>query len=136
LFPLVGLHATQPCTACHRNGVYRGTPRDCFSCHQANYNQTTNPNHVAAGFPTTCDSCHKATDAAWTQGTFAHTAFPITGRHNATCSTCHTNPTNYRVFTCLTCHDRATTDSHHQGRSGYLYDSQACYTCHPRGSAG
>jgi hypothetical protein len=135
-FPLVGVHATQACTACHKNGVYLGTPRDCFSCHQTNYNQTTNPNHAAAGFPTTCDQCHKATDASWTLGTFAHTAFPITGRHAAACSSCHTSPTNYKVFTCLTCHDRASTDSHHQGRSGYVYDSQACYTCHPRGSAG
>jgi len=132
-YSLVGVHATQPCSACHRSNVYRGTPRDCYSCHQANYNQTTNPNHAAAGFPTTCESCHKATDATWQQAVFNHTWFPNTGRHAASCSTCHPDRTNYKVFTCLVCHDRASTDSHHVGRAGYRYDSQACYSCHPRG---
>ena len=132
-FPLVGVHATAPCSACHKNNVYRGTPRDCYPCHQANYTQTTSPNHLAAGFPTTCDSCHKATDANWLQAVFSHPYFPNTGRHAASCSTCHVDPNNYKVFSCLTCHDRASTDSHHQGRAGYVYDSQACYSCHPRG---
>jgi hypothetical protein len=136
-YALVGVHATQPCTACHKNNVYKGTPRDCYSCHQTNYAQTTNPGHVAAGFPTTCDSCHKATDATWLLAVFSHTWFPTTnGRHNATCVTCHTDPTNYKVFNCLGCHDRTSTDSHHSGRAGYRYDSTACYSCHPRGSAG
>jgi hypothetical protein len=137
-FPLVGLHATQACAACHVNNVYRGTPRDCFSCHRTLYQNTRNPNHTAAGFPTTCDSCHRATDSTWTQAAFNHTAFPIaSGRHAGNpCAACHTNPANYTVFTCLTCHDRGGTDSNHRGVRGYVYDSQACYSCHPQGRAG
>ena len=136
VFALVGLHATQPCANCHKNGVYRGTPRDCVGCHLARYQSTTNPNHAAAGFPTTCETCHRATDTAWNQGQFAHTAFPITsGRHvGLTCATCHTTPNVFAAFSCLTgCHSRATTDSHHSGRAGYRYDSAACYSCHPNG---
>ena len=49
--------------ACHKNNVYKGTPRDCVGCHLADYQRTTSPNHAAAGFPTTCDSCHRATDS-------------------------------------------------------------------------
>ena len=64
-FPLVGVHATQTCATCHKNNVYKGTPRDCVGCHQADYNRTQNPNHVAAGFPTTCDTCHQPTDPQW-----------------------------------------------------------------------
>ena len=60
VFPLVGVHATQACTACHKNNVYKGTPRDCFGCHRTDYERTTSPNHAAAGFPTACDSCHSA----------------------------------------------------------------------------
>jgi hypothetical protein len=137
-FPLVGLHATAQCVACHVNNVYKGTPRDCYPCHAAKYQNTTNPNHIAANFPTTCDACHKATDSSWTQGKFTHSWFPITsGKHAGNpCSACHTNPTNYTVFTCLTCHAKAVTDSHHQGRTGYRYDSAACYSCHPTGRAG
>jgi hypothetical protein len=137
-YALVGVHATQTCAACHKNNVYAGTPSTCVGCHLANYNATTNPNHAGAGFSTVCDSCHQATDPLWTTYVFNHTWFPITsGRHagNA-CSVCHTNPASYAVFQCLTCHDKATTDSHHGGRTGYQYVSAACYSCHPRGSAG
>jgi hypothetical protein len=136
VFPLVGAHAAQPCANCHKNGVYKGTPRDCVGCHLGTYQRTTSPNHAAAGFPTTCEACHRSSDTAWTQGRFTHTAFPITsGRHTGlTCSTCHTTANAYTVFSCVTgCHSRASTDSHHSGVNGYRYDSAACYSCHPTG---
>ena len=135
VFPLVGVHDTQPCAACHKNGVYAGTPRDCYGCHKPQYDATTNPKHSAAGFPTTCETCHKATDASWNQGKFTHAAFPITsGPHaNRACADCHTNPTNFTVFTCTNCHGRAETDGHHRGVAGYRYESVACYSCHPTG---
>ena len=57
-----GVHATQACASCHKNGVYKGTPRDCVGCHRTTYERTTSPNHAAAGFPTTCESCHRPTD--------------------------------------------------------------------------
>ncbi|MEI6669957.1 MAG: multiheme c-type cytochrome, partial [Acidobacteriota bacterium] len=137
-FALAGVHATQPCAACHISGVYKGTPRTCVGCHLANYNKTTNPNHTGAGFSTTCDLCHKFSDATWTAYVFNHTWFPITsGRHTGNaCTACHNDSSSYKIFTCLTCHAKATTDSHHQGRAGYRYDSAACYSCHPKGTAG
>jgi hypothetical protein len=130
------VHATQACATCHKNNVYKGTPRDCAGCHQADYSRAANPNHVAAGFPTTCDTCHKATDATWQQGRFAHTAFPLSGRHNVACQQCHTTPSNFAVFSCTVCHARSTTDGKHNGVNGYRYDSNACYACHPNGRAG
>ena len=138
-FPLSGVHATRACADCHVNSIYKGTSRLCSGCHLPLYNATTNPKHSTAGFPTTCDSCHKFTDTLWTQGVFAHTKFPITsGNHKGrACSACHVSPSSYLVFSCLTsCHAKATTDSHHSGRSGYAYDSNACYSCHPQGRAG
>ncbi len=134
-FPLAGAHATAVCAACHKNGVYAGTTRTCVGCHQTDYNNTRNPNHIAAGFPTTCDTCHKFSDTSWQQGVFDHGWFPITSGPHAgnPCSACHTSPTNFAVFTCLTCHDRASTDSHHRGVGGYRYDSSSCYACHPQG---
>ncbi|MFN7989248.1 MAG: cytochrome c3 family protein [Thermoanaerobaculia bacterium] len=137
-WPLLGLHASQSCTTCHRSNVYAGLPSACASCHLSLYQATTNPNHTAAGFPTTCETCHKASDTSWLQGTFNHTWFPITsGRHAGNpCSACHTSSSNYAVFTCLTCHGRTETDGHHRGIAGYRYDSVACYSCHPQGRAG
>ena len=50
-FPLAGVHATQACAACHKNNVFKGTPRDCFSCHRTDYQNSKNPPHAAAGVP-------------------------------------------------------------------------------------
>ena len=133
-FPLSGRHATASCASCHRNGVYRGTPRDCYGCHRSDYDSTRSPNHRAAGFPTACDNCHRFTDASWNQARFDH-RFPITsGKHAGNpCSACHTNPGNFRVFTCVTCHTRGDTDHEHRDVGGYRYESNACLACHPDG---
>jgi hypothetical protein len=139
-FPLTGAHRTALCSSCHADGVYDGKNTDCVSCHQADYNATTDPGHAAAQFPVTCASCH--TTAAWSGATFDHDGpyFPIySGAHRGkwtACSTCHTSTATYQPFTCLVCHEHNQTamDDKHQGRTGYRYDSQACYSCHPRGT--
>ncbi len=135
-FVLQGRHATAACTDCHINGVYQGTSTECVSCHLANYNSTTDPNHRTAGFPTDCASCHGTSATGWSGANFDH-PFPITsGRHaGVACSECHTT-SDFRVFNCLGCHEKASTDSHHGDVTGYSYSSPACYACHPRGSAG
>jgi hypothetical protein len=134
-FALTGAHRSVDCARCHTNGRYAGTPSTCVSCHQSSYDRTTNPNHRASGFPTDCQSCHTTT--TWQGATFDHSRFfPIaSGRHRGiSCATCHTNSGNYSVFSCLNgCHGRTSTDNQHRGRSGYSYDSSACYRCHPRG---
>jgi hypothetical protein len=133
-FPLVGRHQTVNCAGCHTAGTYKGTPRECYPCHQASYNQTRSPDHRAAGFGTNCESCHRGTDNSWREGRFTH-RFPITsGPHGGRpCTACHVDAGNYRVFSCTTCHSRGETDSDHRGVNGYRYDSPACYACHPTG---
>ncbi len=137
-FPLTGAHTTvTPCTACHTVSPWSSQSTACVSCHQTDYNSTTNPNHASAGFPTTCQTCHTTT--AWTGATFNHTWFPLThGNSGGVCATCHTNPSDYSVFTCMSgnCHPQAQTNSNHNGISGYQYVASACYSCHPRGSGG
>ncbi len=137
-FPLTGAHVTASCISCHATG-YANTPSTCVSCHQSDYNGTTSPIHTAANFPTTCQNCHST--SAWTPSTWNHDAqyFPITSGAHATvwnsCATCHTDPNNYAVFTCIDCHthSKTTTDSHHTSVGDYQYTSAACYDCHPRG---
>jgi hypothetical protein len=140
-FPLTGAHRAVACASCHGDGVYAGKSTACASCHQSAYDAATDPSHAAAGFPLTCQSCHTTT--TWVGATFNHDGsfFPIySGTHSgrwSACSTCHTNSSNYAVFTCFSCHphdDRAGTDSHHTQVQNYQYDSQACYSCHPRGT--
>jgi hypothetical protein len=139
-FPLTGAHRSTSCQSCHGDGVYRGKSTACVSCHQGDYDGTTDPNHAAAGFSTDCAACHNTT--GWDGANFDHDAsfFPInSGTHRgrwSNCSECHVSPTNFAQFTCFSCHphsDRAKTDGDHSGEGGYVYDSQACYACHPRG---
>ncbi len=138
-FPLTGAHQSLNCVDCHSQG-YAGTPTDCFSCHDSDYNDTTNPNHLGAGFPTSCEDCHNTTN--WNQTTWDHDSqyFPIYSRkHNNkwnTCDECHVDPNNYSVFECIFCHkhsDQAKVDNDHNEVSGYVYASWACYDCHPDG---
>jgi hypothetical protein len=81
------------CAQCHTNNNYTTVPTNCYGCHQADFNGTTNPSHVAAAFPTTCDTCHNTTD--WTTVTFNHAVYAnwaLTGFHaTLTCAQCHTN---------------------------------------------
>ncbi len=137
-FALVGAHQTLACTTCHSgsNGEVPWTPTsqdDCYACHASDYDAE----HTGSGFPTTCLDCH--TTSTWTGATFTHSSFPIySGAHRGqwdTCQTCHVDPNSAAVFTCLTCHEhnQASTDSHHREVNGYVYESTACYSCHPNG---
>jgi hypothetical protein len=139
-FPLTGAHTTVACTACHVNNVFAGTPTDCYSCHTADYTGTTNPNHTSAGWPTTCTTCHTTT--AWLPATLPasyHTFFPMThGNANSVCATCHTNSSDYSVFTCTaTCHGSGNSANfNHPKVNGYVYNSVNCYACHKSGGGG
>ena len=133
-FPLAGTHVTQPCSACHKNNVYKGTARDCYSCHQLDYNNSKNPNHVAAGFPTTCDTCHKFSDAAWKPASFNHntaTTFPLAGVHvTQPCSACHVNNV-YKgtARDCYTCHKTDYNNSKNPNHIAAGFPT-TCDTCH------
>ncbi len=136
-FPLDGAHLSLDCLACHADG-YAGTPIDCFSCHQDDYNSANDPDHVAAGFPTTCENCHNTTD--WDDANWDHDdLFPIySGSHRNewnVCEDCHVSPSNFSHFECVFCHEhrRSEADDEHEDVSGYVYESQACFNCHPDG---
>ncbi len=139
-FRLTGAHVAVPCSQCHQGRVYGGLSDACSSCHIQQYAATTNPSHTGSGFPTTCQTCHATT--GWTPSSFQHdTYFPISagsthrpGRWNA-CSDCHVSAGSVQLFSCLNCHEHAQSqvDPKHTGIAGYRYDSQACYSCHPRG---
>ena len=139
-YALNGAHATiaNSCALCH-NGDYQNTPDNCYGCHASDYNSTTDPAHATAQFPTDCQACHSET--AWTPSTFQHDSqyFPIySGKHQGqwnSCATCHTEPANYAVFSCITCHEhnQAETDGHHDDVRNYVYSATSCYDCHPTG---
>ncbi len=154
LFALTGAHAAADCSACHMGGTFSGLPSDCFACHTAEYNATSDPAHALAGFSTDCQNCHNT--IAWEGAIFLHTG--ITSGcvqchqpdYNATsdpnhqaagfptsCEQCHvtsswmTSGFNHTGITsgCDDCHlpdYQATTDPNHQ-TSGF---PTSCEQCH------
>ena len=79
-FPLTGTHSSVDCASCHANGRFKGTPRQCFACH----NGATAAGKSQAHPQTTnlCESCHLTT--MWREMRFIdHT------QATAACATCH-----------------------------------------------
>jgi hypothetical protein len=140
-FRLQGAHARIPCESCHSPTDWSvpftpSSDQDCISCHADDYAGE----HAGSGFPTTCLACH--TEETWEGADFSNhdpQYFPIySGAHKdkwQSCQTCHVQPDNYQVFSCLSCHEQNETDDKHREESGYVYDSNACYQCHPNGRA-
>jgi len=140
-FPLLGAHARIQCSSCHTLPDFGlvfapSNENDCIACHQADYQRV----HAADAFPTDCLACHGV--ETWGGASFAgHDAlFPISsGPHsNAECRNCHVVSQDYSVFSCLECHEhsQALMDEKHGNRNGYVYESGACYNCHPNGRHG
>ncbi len=106
-FRLTGRHVGLDCEACHTTSGFRGTPKDCYACHQ----KDSPPNH----FGPNCETCHST--STWKGAVFVHT-FPIDrGPHQRTdCQDCHTVKDNFKEFSCISggCHPKAKTDQKHQ----------------------
>jgi hypothetical protein len=116
-FPLNGGHANAQCKACHVNGVFKGTSKECVACHAGD-------DAHSGQFGTVCSACHDT--SKWKNATFNHgnTGFPLAGSHaNVACKSCHAGgvykgtPKN-----CYACH--AGKDNHN-GQFG-----TDCGSCH------
>ena len=138
-FELIGAHVSLGCESCHVLPDYApiynpSSNQDCYACHADDYQAQ----HAGTGFPTTCTSCHNVD--TWAGATFDHDPlFPIyTGSHRGewdSCQDCHVQPGNFQVFSCITCHEhrQSEMDDEHEDVNGYVYESQACFNCHPDG---
>ena len=143
VFPIIGAHVRLDCGACHYReivGEFSRLNTDCIFCHKQDYLNTKNPQHSNVGFGQRCEDCHSM--YAWQPGVFKDhdSHFPITsGEHKGawdSCENCHITPGNYKIFSCIDCHEhnRNEMDEEHRGEvSGYIYESNACYSCHPTG---
>ncbi len=118
------------------------TSQACIVCHSVDFESAGNPDHDNQGYPEDCTNCHNTEN--WTDDFFAH-GFPIfTGDHANEWSTCiaecHVNPTDYSEFSCGlngVCHEhrQSEMDDEHDDEPGYVYESWACYDCHPNGES-
>ncbi len=116
-FKLEGGHVEAKCEDCHRNGVFKGTPTDCYSCHAKNDEHN-------GRFGKDCGQCHTPND--WENAAFDHSQsiFPLTGAHtNVRCEDCHQNGVFKGTPTaCVNCH---ADPAFHAGQFG-----TDCASCH------
>ncbi len=129
-FELVGAHQNAPCIGCHKNNQVSNLPRDCFGCHEANYNDTSDPAHSKNNFSHICTDCHGQN--SWSPATFDHdqTNFPLTGKHlTLECVDCHKTDYSGLPTTCFSCHEKDynnTTEPNHQSAQ-FPVECQACH---------
>ncbi len=138
-FPLEKGHEVNDCAACHIGGDFNDTPNDCFACHQTEFENTLHPDHQSANFTNDCASCHTI-DPSWMPAKYtAHDLehFPIySGAHKGNwddCASCHSNSSDYAVFSCVVCHLNPEMDEAHNIVGGYTYENSACLACHLNG---
>ena len=120
-FPLIGLHASAGCEACHFDSSFQISKTGCVDCHldDDKHKRTLGP---------VCADCHNPT--GWTSWLFDHdkdTEFRLTGAHKAaTCSQCHKVPTDTKPSLSNRCFDCHATDDTHRG--AYGTNCSACHT--------
>ncbi|MFZ6819280.1 cytochrome c3 family protein, partial [Undibacterium sp. Ji22W] len=83
-FFLEGAHGKTACESCHVQGLFRGTPRDCASCHRSGDRASGKPsNHIPTA--AACDTCHA--NSSWSPSIFRHRADQ--GVVQGSCASCH-----------------------------------------------
>ncbi|PCJ81234.1 MAG: hypothetical protein COA49_05855 [Bacteroidetes bacterium] len=138
MFPLVGKHNISDCAECHDVNNYSNISPECVSCHEDDYLAVNSPNHVSSGFSQDCTLCH--TGDTWGEASYdQHDSqyFPIfSGKHQGewtSCNECHIGG-DYSTFSCIVCHnDQQNLAGEHNEENNYVYESNACYACHPTG---
>ena len=130
-FLLTAGHLNLQCAQCHASG-YTNTPSTCISCHQANYQSTTNPSHTSLALSTDCSSCH-TTNPGWKPATFSvHSSYyVIAGAHvSLSCDQCHNGNYNTAPATCYGCHknDYDATNNPAHAAAGFPTDCAQCHS--------
>jgi hypothetical protein len=84
-FELLGFHKQVKCEECHIKGVFRGTPRECATCHAVGSRfltaTTMSPKHFQVGNKA-CDDCHVTSD--WNSVNVHHDSGML-----GKCNSCH-----------------------------------------------
>ena len=132
-FPLTGGHEINDCQQCHKTPDYSSTSPECISCHQADYNATTNPNHAAINITTECESCH-TTQPGWKPATFPthNNYYQLEGAHMPianSCNDCHNGNYNETPNTCVGCHLEAYNQTTNPPHVASQFPT-SCLDCH------
>lgn len=133
--PLTGVHQILQCSDCHGSTFVVNLSDECVSCHEEDFQNTSDPDHGAVGFSEDCELCH--TTNAWIPSTFDHneTGYILTGGHlGILCSECHAGNVYEEISQdCVSCH-REDYDSVADPDHAALEFSLNCEECHTTAS--
>jgi hypothetical protein len=156
-FELDGVHRDLPCESCHLNAVFKGTPRNCGTCHITGsvYNATPKTQtHVQSS--NDCAACHNTiafrpdvhfdhreamgSCVSCHNGTIAQGKGPTHPQTSDQCDACHTvmswNPPKAVDHTqiplavqgfCIICHNGTSATGKNKG---HLVTTLECGDCH------
>lgn len=119
-FPLIGLHATVACGACHSSNRFHEAKSGCADCHGDN-----DVHEGALG--NACGTCHNSND--WLMTTFdhdLHTRFSLDGSHaRLNCVDCHSEAAKSAADVASSCGGCHVMNDAHEGQFGLQ-----CEQCH------
>ena len=128
---------TASCAVCHSTKKWKPATfnhkqlaggKQCISCHKADQPNDTLHRQSEAN----CAACHGTTK--WKPATFNHNRyFRLDRNHRASCKTCHTNPGNYKQYTCYNCHEHTPANMAAVHREEGISNYQNCVRCHRSG---
>lgn len=136
-FPLQGAHVGLACVDCHDNEnnlVWERQGQECIDCHLQDYQQSTEPDHIASGFGLDCIQCHEPMSQDWGGDNF-HYFFPLVlGHDNLECTDCHISTSYNQIDAiCSTCHtdDYQAAQNPNHVTSGFPTDCALCHSTNP-----
>ena len=149
------------CISCHKadqpnDKMHRDVTASCAVCHKTTKWKPATFNHKLLAGGKQCISCHKADQPndnlhrqseancaachgtrKWKPATFNHNRyFRLDRDHQASCKTCHTDPGNYKKYTCYGCHEHTPSNMAAVHREEGINNYQNCIKCHRNGNSG
>ncbi|NMW20855.1 MAG: hypothetical protein HKK67_04345 [Chlorobiaceae bacterium] len=103
--------------------------KECLICHLNKKPQDLLHRYAQGN----CSECHGKKQ--WNPATFDHDRyFRLDSNHSVSCITCHTEPGNYRKYTCCNCHEHSPARIAWKHEKEGILNYQNCMKCHRDGS--
>jgi len=123
-----GLDAAKTVKTFRHELLSESLQKNCIECHRNK--KPEDDLHKSA--QANCSECHSTT--AWKPASFDHSRyFTLDSDHKASCKTCHTDPGNYKKYTCYNCHEHTPANMAAVHREEGIYNYQNCMKCHRDG---
>ena len=132
-------YAQGSCAQCHGTTQWKPATFDhktlsaasgaqCISCHKAAVPKDALHRNANGN----CSECHTTTQ--WKPATYDHDRyFRLDGAHQASCQTCHTDPSDYKRYTCYNCHAHSPSSIAREHQEEGISNYGNCVECHRSG---